>query len=97
MDRPAIASLWKVHSQTEWPRFSSRNEGQLMTLDTVIGGCAVYYLDNETELEPQRISILEDCIVDLDTLLDELTEDCRPYFERARQLARLLIDTQSAV
>lgn len=94
MDRRTIASLWEAHSQTQWPQFSSSNEGQLMTLDTVIGGCVVYYLDGETELDPQRVSILEDCIVDLDTLLDELTDDSRMYFERARQLARLLIEAQ---
>jgi len=56
----------------------------------------VYYLDGETALEPQRASILEDCLVDLDRLLDEMTEDCKPYFERARQLARLLLETQQA-
>ncbi len=94
MDGRTIASLWEAHSQTEWPRFSSPNKGQLMTLDTVIGGCVVYYLDGETGLDPQRLSILEDCIVDLDKLLDELTEDCRTYFERARQLALMLIEIQ---
>lgn len=97
MDLRIIASLWEAHSQTKWPKFSSPNEGQLMTLDTVIGGCVVYYLDGETELDPQRVSILEDCIVDLDTLLDELSDDCKSYFEGAKQLARMLIETQRAV
>lgn len=97
MDRRTIAALWDAHSQTKWPKCSSPNEGQLMTLDTVIGGCVVYYLDGETALEPQRVSILEDCIVDLDTLLDELTDDCKTYFERARHLARMLVETRQAV
>ncbi len=96
MDRRMIASLWEAHSQTQWPQLNNPNEGQLMMLDTVIGGCAVYYLDSETELDSQRVSILEDCISDLDTLLDGLTDDCRPYFERVKRLARMLIETQQA-
>ena len=51
MSHQTIASLWEEHSREGWPRFSSPNEGQLMTLDTVIGGCAVFYLDGQTEMD----------------------------------------------
>ena len=62
-----------------------------MTLDTVIGGCAVYYLDSADGLDAGRVSILKDCIDDLDALLDDLTDDSLVYFRRLRLLAELLI------
>jgi hypothetical protein len=86
-----IASLWEEHSREGWPRFSSPNEGQLMTLDTVIGGCAVFYLDGQAHMDSQRIAILQDCVADLDTLLDDLSEDSLGYFQRLRRLATALV------
>jgi hypothetical protein len=86
-----IASVWNLHSQAEWPRLSKLNEGQLMTLDTVIGGCAVYYLDSAEGLDAGRMAILRDCIADLDPLLDELSEESLVYFNRLRLLAELLL------
>jgi hypothetical protein len=91
MTHQSIAALWDEHSRDGWPRFSSPNEGQLMTLDTVIGGCAVFYLDGQGEVDRQRIAILQDCVADLDTLLEDLTEDSLPYFQRLRQLATALV------
>lgn len=91
MSPSSIASLWEAHSREGWPQFSSPNEGQLMTLDTVIGGCAVFYLDGQDRLDSQRVAILEDCVTDLDTLLDDLAEDSRGYFLRLRDLATALV------
>lgn len=93
MSHESVASLWDAHSREDWPRFSSPNEGQLMTLDTVIGGCTVFYLDDEEGLDGQRVAILEDCIADLDTLLEDLTEDSLNYFRRLRQLATALVQS----
>ncbi|MDR4478641.1 MAG: hypothetical protein R3B37_02665 [Nitrospira sp.] len=90
MSHQDIAALWDEHSREGWPRFSSPNEGQLMTLDTVIGGCAVFYLDGQAEMDSQRIAILQDCVADLDTLLDDLSEDSLSYFQRLRRLATAL-------
>lgn len=67
-----------------------------MTLDTVISGCVVYFLDNSQGLDPQRLEILEACLSDLDELLPDLSEDSRHYFERLRTLGSLLLDAQSA-
>lgn len=91
MSHHTIALLWEEHSREGWPRFSSPNEGQLMTLDTVIGGCAVFYLDGQDEMDSQRIAILQDCIADLDNLLDDLAEDSLSYFQRLRRLATALV------
>jgi hypothetical protein len=93
MDRDAVLSLWEAHKEERWPQVGNQHEGPLMTLDTVISGCVVYFLDSPEGLDTQRIRIVEDCVADLDTLADELDEDCRLYFQRLRQLGALLIAT----
>lgn len=97
MDRDAVLSLWETHKEERWPQVGSHHEGALMTLDTVISGCVVYFLDSPEGLDAQRIGIIEDCVADLDTLADELEEDCRPYFHRLRQLGALLIATHHII
>ncbi len=63
-----------------------------MTLDTVISGCATYYFD-EQNLDPQRVTLLETCLTELDGLLSDVPEDAGDYFIRLRTLAGLLLDT----
>lgn len=86
-----IVMLWEVHRDAGWPVFSSPDEGRLMTLDTVISGCATYFLDNPEGLDAQRQAILEDCLADLDELLPTIPEEASAYFERLRTLAGLLL------
>jgi hypothetical protein len=97
MDRDAVLSLWETHKAERWPQVESQLEGPLMTLDTVISGCVVYFLDSPEGLDPRRIGIIEDCVADLDNLTDELDEDCQPYFQRLRQLGALLITTHHTI
>lgn len=93
MDRNAVLSLWETHKEEPWPQVGNQHEGPLMTLDTVISGCVVYFLDSSEGLDAQRIGIIEDCVADLDNLADELDEGCQRYFQRLRQLGVLLIAT----
>jgi hypothetical protein len=93
MDRGAVLSLWETHKEERWPQVGNQHEGPLMTLDTVISGCVVYFLDSPEGLDAQRLAIVEDCVADLDNLTDELEESCRPYFQRLRHLGALLITT----
>jgi hypothetical protein len=93
MSKNTVATLWEAHCHAGWPQFNSPHEGQLMTLDTVIGGCAVFYLDGEDTLDLQRVAILEDCLSDLDGLLEELEDGTLVYFQRLRLLAEALIQT----
>lgn len=88
-----IVSLWQVHRDAGWPKFTDPNEGELMTLDTVISGCITYYLESEDGLDPQRVEILESCLADLNGLLPELADEAGQYFERLRTLATLLLET----
>lgn len=94
MDRNAIITAWEHHCADGWPQFSSPHQGPLMTIDTVIGGCVVYYLDSPGDLDEQRRGILKDCLDDLDELTDQLDAECQPYFLRLRHLGRLLLDTK---
>ena len=59
--------------------------------DTVISGCVVYFLDSQDGLDEQRRGIVGDCLSDLESLEQELEEDCRPYFQRLRELGTLLL------
>ena len=91
MTRELIATAWEAHCQDGWPHFSSPNQGQLMTLDTVISGCVVFYLDGADGLDAQRIAMVKDCIGDLDDLTGELDAESQPYFLRLRQLGEMLL------
>lgn len=86
-----LLELWLAHKGAGWPTFSDPNQGELMTLDTVISGCVTYYLDSEEGMDPQRVVMLEECLADLNGLLPDLTDEAAAYFERARTLACLLL------
>lgn len=86
-----LTRLWDIHQAAEWPVGVGSREGELMTLDTVVSGCAAYLFE-EHELDPQRVAILEDCLSDLETVLPELTEEPLDYFERVKQLGALLLE-----
>ena len=64
-----------------------------MTLDTVISGCVVFYLDSPEGLDHQRVAIVRDCLGDLDDLIGELDTDSQAYFLRLRQLGEMLLAT----
>ena len=93
VNRETVGRLWEAHKLDGWPRISTQLEGPLMTLDTVISGCVVYFLDSEEGLDEQRRRIVGDCLGDLETIEQELEEDCRPYFQRLRELGSLLLIT----
>lgn len=96
MTRRTIETAWEQHRSNGWPRFSSQHEGQLMTLDTVISGCVVYYLDSPEGLDTQRVAIVRDCLRDLDDLTAELETDCQSYFLRLRELGEMLLQVESS-
>jgi hypothetical protein len=85
-----LHAVWDLHRSSAWPKFSSPDEGELMTLDTVISGCATYYFD-ERNLDPQRLAMLGHCRADLDDLLPAVPEEAGDYFVRLRMLADLLL------
>jgi hypothetical protein len=93
MTRQLIETAWNQHRANDWPQFTNSNQGQLMTLDTVISGCVVYYLDTPEGLDRQRVAIVQDCLNDLDDLTGELDVDSQAYFVRLRRLGEMLLAT----
>ena len=93
MTRETIAAAWQQHCGEGWPQFSSPDQGQLMTLDTVISGCVVFYLDSPEGLDERRIAIVKDCLTDLEGLTPELDRDSQAYFQGLRRLGELLLAT----
>lgn len=86
-----LRTLWDRHRAADWPKFSSPNEGELMTLDTVISGCATYYFE-EQNLDAPRMAMLGDCLDNLDALLSDVPEEAGEYFRRLRALAGMLLE-----
>ena len=94
MNRSAIATTWEQHCADGWPKFSSPHQGPLMTIDTVISGCVVYYLDSANGLDDQRITIVKDCLRDLDDLTEALDTEPQAYFSRLRHLGSMLLEDE---
>ena len=86
-----LRSVWDQHRAASWPKFSSSDEGELMTLDTVISGCDTYFFE-ERNLDAQRLAMLGDCLGNLDALLPGLPDEAGEYFSRLRTLASLLLE-----
>lgn len=93
MARDEVATAWKHHCGVGWPQFSSPHQGQLMTLDTVISGCVVFFLDSPEGLDHQRKALVRDCLDELTELTEELDADSQTYFLRLRQLGEMLLTT----
>lgn len=89
-DQESLAALWDDHQAAAWPVAVGDHEGELMTLDTVFGGCVVYVLE-ERHLDPQRVTILEDSLAELEALLPELPEEALGYFERLKRLGMVAL------
>jgi hypothetical protein len=91
--RDEVSRAWKHHCGEGWPQFSSPHQGQLMTLDTVISGCVVFFLDSPEGLDHQRMALVRDCLDELIELTAELDTDSQTYFLRLRQLGEMLLTT----
>ena len=89
-----LLPLWEIHQSSGWPQSVGPNEGELMTLDTVIGGCVIYYLESAQGLDERRLDILESCLADLDALLPELDGEAAAYFQRLQRIGSLLWEAQ---
>ncbi len=86
-----LVRLWEQHRAAAWPVGLGAHEGELMTLDTVVGGCVVYVLE-ERCLDPQRVSMLEDSVSELEALLPDVGDEALDYFERLKRLGALARD-----
>lgn len=86
-----LQTLWETHREAGWPSMATRREGELMTLDTVVSGCALYFFDSNETLDLPRIDMLHSCLAEIDDLWPELSGESLDYFGRLRTLAELLL------
>lgn len=93
-DRITVDEVWQVHQSADWPGDLGSDEGQLMTLDTVIGGCLTFFFDQQ-ELDAQRVEILRECLAELDGVAQDLSETATVYFRRLQFLGTTLLQDYS--
>ncbi|MDX2347245.1 MAG: hypothetical protein QNK38_00155 [Nitrospirota bacterium] len=93
-DRAKIGEVWQGHQAADWPGDLGSDEGQLMTLDTVIGGCVTYFFE-EHHLDEKRVEILRDCLAELDEVVEDISETATEYFCRLQFLGITLLQEYS--
>jgi len=93
-DREKFGEAWQVHQGSDWPGDLGSDEGQLMTLDTVISGCLIYFIE-EQNLDEQRVEILRDCLAELEEVLEDIAETAAEYFGRLQWLGTMLLQDYS--
>ena len=94
-DRAQFEEVWQVHQGADWPSDLGSHEGQLMTLDTVIGGCVTYFFEEE-HLDEQRVEILRDCLAELEGVVEDVSKPSSPeYFHRLQYLETTLLQDYS--
>ena len=93
-DRAKFHEVWQVHQDADWPVDLGVDEGQLMTLDTVIGGCLTYFCE-EHDLDEQRVEILRDCLAELEGVVEDVSETPFEYFRRLQFLGKTLLQDYS--
>ena len=93
-DREKFDEVWQVHQGADWPGDLGSDEGQLMTLDTVISGCLIYFIE-EQNLDEQRVEILRDCLAELEGVLEDIAETAEEYFGRLQWLGTMLLQDYS--
>ncbi len=93
-ERTKFDELWQVHQQADWPSELGSDEGQLMTLDSVISGCVTYFFE-EHDLDEQRVGILRDCLAELEGVVEDVSEAPSRYFRRLQFLGTTLLQDYS--
>jgi len=83
-----------MHQEAHWPDDLGSDEGQLMTLDTVIGGCLTYFCQ-EHDLDEQRVEILRDCLAELEGVVEDGLGTPSEYFLRLQFLGTTLLQDYS--
>ena len=94
VDRAKFDEVWQVHQDADWPDNLGSDEGQLMTLDTVISGCLTYFCE-EHDLDEQRVGILRDCLAELEGVVENVSETPSEYFRRLQFLGTTLLQDYS--
>ena len=93
-----IRALWAEHVAAPFPLPHDDSEAtevgniDLDLLDSGTAGCVLAFLDNGGHLDLWRTAILGLCYGDLCIVAPALTGGPRVYFERLREIARLVLE-----
>jgi hypothetical protein len=60
---------------------------ELVSLDTFSAGCIDTFVGNKGKLDATRISVLKNCVQDLDKVVKSLDGNAKSYFEHLRLLS----------
>jgi hypothetical protein len=71
------------------------NGVELASLDTFSAGCIDTFITNKGSLDVRRISILRDCVRDLNKVIKHLDGDAKNYFEQLRLLSEQVLKAVS--
>ena len=89
-----ILKLWQQHSSAAFPKgYDGKkiNGIDLPLLDAEIAGCIHMYMNNDEKLDSQRVRILRERLIDLNTIVLLLDREELIYFNRLRELANLIL------
>ena len=92
--RSEILELWQQHSSAVFPEGYGSREVKgynLALLDAEIAGCIHMYISSDGKLDPQRIKVLRERLIDLNTIILLLNHEEFMYFDRLRKLANLVL------
>jgi hypothetical protein len=94
--RALVAQLWEEHRRATFP---ARLRGEeiagvdMVMVDADVAGCVDTWLSGSGPLDAGRLSVLRDLVRDLDGVVALLEDEHeRQYYERLRDLARLVLD-----
>jgi hypothetical protein len=68
---------------------------ELVSLDTFSAGCIATFIANKGSLDAQQISILKDCLQELNKVVKHLNGDDKSYFEHLRLMSEQVLKTVS--
>jgi len=92
-----VERLWREHLKAarSWVRGSEVDEVDLDLLDANTCQCVMTYIDSGS-LSAWKTATLVRCIQDLDTVIEQLDGEVSTYFERLRDMARVVLGSASA-
>jgi hypothetical protein len=68
---------------------------ELAGLDSYSAGCIDTFIDNNGRLDQKRISVLQNCSKELDTVILHLDGEAKDYFEHLGNLAKQVLNAVS--
>ncbi len=89
-----LIELWQQHSSAAFPEGYGEkeiNRINLSLLDAEMAGCIRLYIHNDGKINPEQVKILQNRLIDLNSIILLMDRDELIYFDRLRKMAGLLL------